>query len=193
MRLLRNWPPLTTTSVGAHVMADLTQSQNLCARKPLTHERLLEVLHYDPETGIFTWKVRTSNRVRVGAIAGTPTTRGYHEIHIDGVRYPAHQLAWFYFYGEWPTYLVDHESNIGTQNWIKNLRPANKSQNNANSKGHSRTGFKGVALHRPGRWVAQIQKDGRNIYLGIFRSPELAHEAYVAKAKELFGSFARAS
>lgn len=32
----------------------------------LTPERLRELLHYDPNTGVFVWTARTSNRVRVG-------------------------------------------------------------------------------------------------------------------------------
>lgn len=36
----------------------------------LTYERLREVLHYNPETGIFTWIVDKSQRVKAGDIAG---------------------------------------------------------------------------------------------------------------------------
>lgn len=37
----------------------------------LTQERLKELLDYDPATGRFTRKVRTSNRINVGDEAGT--------------------------------------------------------------------------------------------------------------------------
>jgi hypothetical protein len=47
----------------------------------LTAERLRELLDYDPETGVFRWKM---NRRR-GKVAGTLRPDGYRQIGIDGV------------------------------------------------------------------------------------------------------------
>jgi len=53
-------------------------------RDNLTADHLREVLHYDLDTGVFTWRVATGRRVRVGSIAGGTTTGGYRTIGIDG-------------------------------------------------------------------------------------------------------------
>ncbi|WP_170996193.1 hypothetical protein [Escherichia coli] len=53
----------------------------------------MEVLDYNKETGIFTWKKKLSARGAVGKVAGT-ISYGYNAINIDGVRYFAHRLAW---------------------------------------------------------------------------------------------------
>ena len=60
----------------------------------LTHDRLLTVLHYGKETGIFTWLVSAAHRIKVGDVAGSPSGRGYRKIMIDGEKYYAHRLAW---------------------------------------------------------------------------------------------------
>lgn len=41
----------------------------------LTAKKLRELLHYDPQTGLFTRLVQTSNRVKVGDTAGTSWRR----------------------------------------------------------------------------------------------------------------------
>jgi hypothetical protein len=37
----------------------------------LTASRLRKLLSYDKTTGLFRWLVRTSNRIRIGGIAGS--------------------------------------------------------------------------------------------------------------------------
>jgi hypothetical protein len=159
----------------------------------LTVERLREVLDYDPATGVFTWLIATSRRVRIGSVAGTVDPRGYRHINVDGHRYYAHRLAWFYVYGEWPAGILDHEDQVPGHDWFKNLRPATQSKNLANSrrKTDSLSGFKGVAyVPRLSRWQARVAINGKRFYIGSFATPEEAHAAYMAKARELYGEFA---
>ena len=57
-----------------------------------------------------------------------------------------------------------------------------------------RAGYKGV-VHKDHlkKWQAQMSINNRNIYLGIYDTPEEAHEAYMAKAMVVHGAFARAA
>lgn len=156
-------------------------------------ERLREVLDYDPDTGIFRWKQSFVHRVK-GGVAGADV-RGYVVIQIDGVRIRAHRLAWLWVHGSYPIALLDHINAVRSDNRIANLRNATHSQNSANRQNRpdNKVGLKGVYRHKAREsYVAEIVKEGERMYLGSFATPELAHEAYVKAAKELFGEFARA-
>lgn len=87
---------------------------------------------------------------------------------------------------------TDHANGIGLDNRRENLRDSNTSQNAANSrprKGASK--FKGVSWHKANqKWVAAIRCE-KQTYIGSFDSEVEAAKAYDAKAKELFGEFAR--
>lgn len=155
----------------------------------LTQARLKELMHYDPETGIFTRLVRTSNTINVGDVAGSISKRGYVQFHLEGEIRLGHQLAWLYVYGVWPTRLIDHEDRDKTNNRIKNLREATRKQNSENSKMRidNVSGFRGVSYKKSsGKWLAQIQHCGRNIYLGVYNTPEEASSAYETARDTLF-------
>jgi len=47
-------------------------------------------------------------------------------------------------------------------------------------------------LKQKGVWVAFIRVNRKRLYLGSFRAPELAHEAYKSAAEKYHGEFARA-
>lgn len=158
----------------------------------LTADRLREVLTYDPETGVFRWKVRTSIRVTVGEVAGY-LRDGYRFITIDGRKYRAHRLAWLYMYGVWPAEL-DHVNGDRADNRISNLREATRTQNNANTpiRKNNTSGVKGVCWDkRKRKWMAQIRVRGVQRFLGYYETTEEAGEAYAAAAARYFGEFAR--
>jgi hypothetical protein len=161
----------------------------------ISHSDLLRLLNYEPATGIFTWKVQRSNRVKAGSIAGRVQKKtGYREIKVLERQYLALRLAWFYVHGIWPLSALDHQDGDKLNNRIKNLRVATVSQNAANKKlqVNSTTGFKGVRASKYG-WRASIEHNGEYHGLGTFSSKEAAHAAYCLAAERLFGEFARAA
>ena len=160
----------------------------------ITAERLRELLHYDPVTGAFTWKVKQRAQSPVGSVAGTAGSHGYRQIRVEGTIYLAHRLAWLYVYGVWPLRLVDHANNVRLDNRIINLRAADRSKNAANCATHrdNVTGLKGAhPTGKRGKFKAEIFVGGRNRHLGTFETAVEAHEAYCRAAVEMFGEYAR--
>jgi HNH endonuclease/AP2 domain len=162
----------------------------------LTQKRLKELLHYNPETGIFTWLMKPSpqaNRISADNIAGHINVEGYFVIGIDGKVYKAHRLAWFYMAGVWPNQ-IDHINGIRNDNRWCNLRLVKKSQNalNRGENKNNTSGIKGVSWYKKyEKWVAQIGKNKKRINLGYFDTKEEAHAAYCEAAIKYFGEFMR--
>lgn len=186
-------PPLTYWTCKEARMARSKMRPDSAVRKPLTVERLRAVLHYDPETGAFTW-LQEAVRRPVGAPAGV-ITHGYVKISIDGVKHYGHRLAWLYMTGAWPARLVDHKNGDTSDNRFTNLRSASNSENlwNRGATRANTSGFKGVtATKRLGRmWRATIKNGGKQRHLGYFKTKEEAADAYAKAAAELHGDFAR--
>ena len=156
----------------------------------LTPERLRELLDYDEETGLFTWKIQLGNRGAAGKIAGRiGKNRSY--IGIGGDQFFAHRLAWFYVYGLWPKKGIDHIDGDPLNNRIANLREANQAENLQNYKKPktNTSGFMGVRIHSTtGKWQASISCGKKREYLGIYETKELAYLAYLS-AKERLHTF----
>ena len=87
---------------------------------------------------------------------------------------------------------IDHINGNGLDNRKENLRICTCSQNRMNSKKYktNTTGYRGVS---PGgkKFEARIQLNEKTFYLGRFSCRLMAACIYDAKAKELFGEFAR--
>lgn len=162
----------------------------------ITLKRLKELLNYDPETGVFRWRLSRGGKALKGTVAGTLDKDGYTTIHIGGRRYRAGRLAFFYVNGKWPSADVDHEDTDRSNDIFVNLRPATRSQNHANRR-VVRCGLKGTyQITRPSGYigyVAQIRNQGKHTYLGVFSTEQAAHDVYVAAAVRLNGEFARAA
>ena len=157
-------------------------------KKHLSQKRLKEVLDYNPETGVFIWKIY-SGRIKVGYVAGNINKRGYATIGIDGEIYRSHRLAWFYVYGKWPDDQIDHINGQRSDNRICNLRDVTNQVNAQNLKRATRvktsTNYLGVYKTtniKP--WRAQIDIDKKTRHIGYYKTPEEANEAYL-KAKRM--------
>jgi len=140
----------------------------------LTQERLKELLHYDPETGVFTWLVN-----RGSAKAGMPTSGtnrpGYVRVRVDGELYYAHRLAFLYMTGSFPDkgLHTDHINRDRSDNRWENLRCVTRSINFHNS------GAAGCSFHKAAnKWQAAIMVNKERTYLGLFDTKEEAVAAY---------------
>lgn len=160
----------------------------------ITAEYLRRLLHYDPGTGVFRWKIWGGERAPAGTTAGSMMALGYSTICIDSRHYLAHRLAWLYMTGDWPVVDIDHANLDKADNRWSHLREATRAQNKGNESRRSSntTGAKGVYWHRQNRkWIANIRRNGKQTYLGSFATRDEAAAAYAAAAKEHFGEFAR--
>ena len=154
----------------------------------LTQARLQELLHYDPETGIFTNRT-TRGRFRAGSTTGSLHPRGYLAIRIDRKSYLAHRLAWMYTTGEWPSADTDHINGVRTDNRLVNLRAVSRKQNSENrgKNSNNTSGYKGVSwAKREKKWQANIKHYENCFFLGYFDNIENAREAYLAANAQLF-------
>ena len=132
----------------------------------LTQACLKELLHYDPETGVFTWKVQRS-RVKAGTIAGHKNANGYIVIYVLNRPYKAHRLAWLYANGYFPPEDIDHINGAKADNRIQNLREASRKVNSRNQKIFctNSSGIPGVYWSkRNQKWGVEVSRK----YLGLY-------------------------
>lgn len=160
----------------------------------ITQEQLKERLHYDPDSGFFTWIGRhVVHKKR--AVAGSLMSNGYVSIRLIYKPYLAHRLAFLYMVGDIPSSHVDHINGRRCDNRWENLRlavgnqPVNLQNRRIANKNNS-SGFLGVSW-RPdkGKWRARIMVNKKEIFIGHFDTKEKAHAAYIKSKKELHTFF----
>ena len=152
------------------------------AEYKLTQNGLKELLSYDPETGIFKWKVNRG-RLMKDSVAGSKMNIGYFQIKINYRKYLSHRLAFLYVYGRFPKGQIDHINGVRDDNRIENLRDVTRTVNNQNTKRtkNNTSGFTGVYWHKAGnKWVSRINVNKKNVHLGSF---SCIGEAIMARKK----------
>lgn len=160
----------------------------------LTKERAAEIFSYDPDTGTFRWlnDIRGGRnmafvKARAGDVAGFHGGERYWVLSVGGVHVAAHRVAWLLMTGELPTQDIDHINGVRDDNRWANLRHATRSENMENLKrphADNQTGFLGVTRKRD-KFEASITKNRRRHRLGVFESPQEAHQAYLRAKRRL--------
>ena len=173
-------------------------------RRLVDRDLVRQALDYDPETGIFRWRLRPLehfadervwrlwNAKLSGTIAGTASA-GYQLIVINTRLYKAHRLAWLLVHGEPVPDEIDHINGDPGDNRIRNLRGASHADNTANGRlrRNNRTGKTGVHQTYNGKYVASIKRHYQTYHLGVFSSLDDAIAARREAEQRLHGAFAR--
>jgi hypothetical protein len=153
----------------------------------INQEQLKELLHYDPETGVFKWKIANSYRIKIGDVAGYingSNGSGYTIITVFNKPYGAHRLAWLYTHGKFPEDQIDHINKDKTDNRLVNLRAVSNKENGKNKfiPTNNTSGHIGVVWDtKNNRWKVQV-RGGSKAYHGSFECKSDA----VARAKKVY-------
>ena len=157
----------------------------------MTQDELKKILSYDPETGLFHWRIKPSKRFTAGMQAGS-SVNGYIRIHTNGRQYGAHRLAWLYIHGVEPEHQIDHINGNPSDNRIVNLRQATALENAQNIRRPQKNdshGNLGVTYDSKKKlWRTRISVNGTRKYIGKFKTQEQAAQAYL-EAKRTMHSF----
>ena len=158
------------------------------SKSTLTAARLRELLHYDPDTGLFT-RIKSTGTAKFGDLAGCIRPDGYVFISVDGVQRLGHLLAWLYVNGEWCKHEVDHKDRDRSNNAYSNLRECSggiSNQHNISTVSPSKCGLRGAHFHKAsGRWRSSIRVFGKIVPLGWFGSAQEAHKVYIEAKRRL--------
>lgn len=155
--------------------------------KTMCIDRLRELLQYDPQTGVITrLSVKPRSPAKVGDVAGNPDSYGYLQLYVEGKAFKAHRIAWALMTGAWPENVIDHiNGSKGDNRWI-NLRDVTlsvNSQNQLQANARNTHGFMGVIKNR-NLWMASIRLSGKSKCIGTYKTPELAHQAYLTAKRQ---------
>ena len=154
----------------------------------LTAQRVRELLHYDPETGVFTGLKKKTGRPGKSGMFGSIDPGGYHRVSIDCKKYWAHRVAFLYMTGEWPKNDVDHiDGNPANNRWanLRDVSTATNVQNVKRASKNNKSGFLGVEATKDGTFYARIMSNRVRVNLGHYSTPEAAHEAYLNAKRRL--------
>lgn len=165
----------------------------------LTSEELKLLVRYDEVEKQFFWlsEKRVGFKKSViahsaGDSAGCQRSDGRWVMRINGKLHLRYRLVWLYMHGVWPSGEIDHINGDLTDDRLENLRDTSRRVNQENI----RKAFKNkkscdlLGVHSNPRnatspWRASISTNGRQKYIGVFRTKEDAHAAYILAKRQM--------
>jgi len=174
----------------------------------LTQEYLKECFDYNPETGEFVWKERPNSHFKSEKSMKSfnkkfaKNSAGFlnkekqcYTVTLDGKLYPVARLAFFILNGRLPSIYVDHidgdKKNLKATN-IREMTKAEMVLSLSMPKKNNKFNLLGVSAHKSRgktRYQASAVDNGNRIHLGLFKTPEEAHKAYVEFKRQLTPEF----
>jgi hypothetical protein len=148
-------------------------------------EYLKSIVDYNCESGEFTWNNKSGRKSKrkEGEKPGHYDKDGYLIIVINGKKYKAHRLVWFYHNNEWPEQ-INHRNGIRDDNRLINLEASNYRENAQNRVEHRCGGLVGVNYREGKGYESYINVDLKNYYLGTYDSGNEAHTIHVTATQQ---------
>lgn len=172
-----------STPIGLTILSDVNES----TKKLPTAEEVRRLFHYDPETGVLTWKIRRqsikiNDEVGKGHVIGSS---GYRRVRINTVLYQAHKVIWLYLYGKWSFNQIDHINHNKSDNRQVNLREVTDQQSKKNRPLYKKNKYGAHGIrYRRGKYYVGITIDKKQIHIGVFDTVEDAVAARHAAEKK---------
>lgn len=147
----------------------------------MTQNELKSIVHYNPETGNFTW-IDPSKRHAADGFCGTinkSRAKRYRQMMINYSVLKCHRAAFLYMDGYIPEQ-VDHINGNGLDNRWSNLRASSAQHNAWNQRRpeHNTSGVMGVYWSKDhNAWRVNPRKDGKRRHVGYFKKFEDAESA----------------
>ena len=157
---------------------------------PLAYDLLHELFEY--RDGELYRKV-SRGKVKAGDRVGFVNSKGHLNVTINGRHYGVHCIIWL-MHGKPEAKMIDHIDGNPLNNRIENLRAADSSKNQMNSRlrKDSTSGIKGVSWNSvQKRWVGQVWCQRKLYRAGSFTDKQKCAEAVAKLRSELHGEFAR--
>lgn len=166
---------------------------------------LRECFAYDPQNGVLRWRPRPRRHFRSDRIwkmwstvnahrvCGSPGTRGYLHVTLDQRSLSVRRIIWKMQTGEEHPTIV-HLDHLNADNRWDRLRGATIAEATRFMRGHADRKYpgalKGAYRHSSG-WLSFIGENGKQRYIGLFKTEKAAHEAYCVEARRVFGEWFR--
>lgn len=148
-----------------------------------------EYLEYSPDTGKLYWIKKANKNTILGTEAGSNCENRRIHLRLKKKQYFAHHVAWFLYFGYWPTDTIDHINGNPLDNRIENLRIVNHKINMQNRRclsARNCSGFSGVFKMKNGKYKASISINNTTKYLGHYDNFEEACETVRQARRKLY-------
>jgi hypothetical protein len=151
-------------------------------------------LSYSPETGEFIWIKKGKGKNVLGGRAGWYDRDGYVCITVQGAKYKAGRLAWWFMTGNQPTGAVDHINGVRHDNRLDNLRIVSPHESSANRamQENNTLRVKNVTFSK-GAYQVRVSFNKKSHYFGRFKSLDEAARVAATAGKTIQGDFYRGS
>lgn len=160
------------------------------AHNELPIEVLRYLVPYSKDTGDVRW-LNCQYPSWKGKLVGWRQA-GYGKARILGKTVLIHRVAWALHHGAWPNSRLDHINGDKSDNRIENLREVTATQNMQNRVvgKNNVTGIKGVTFRKDrSAYISRIRVNGSLKFLGYFKDPLEAANAYTDAAERYFGEY----